>query len=963
MARMELSCRRFALFGGAQVDAGSYSVCVHPGAIGLQKRGTLALITEPAGSLAQGEEACRLVQKAVVDGYFSDHSLGLTGSLLNALDTANNAVLQHNSGWADKDSNQSATAVAQIVKTRKTRVGMTAVLIRADGTGLYLAQMAPTQVYILHNDVLTALPEPPSWKQHEERPVVTLKRITSAEDGEEAAVTDEDALDLPITISDVPEPALALGTAPGLQADLIYRRISEGDKVILVSSDLARYIERDWAEQTFAWKDVDGISDALYALAMERTLAEAHACVLELGVPVSSGVDVDYTTPVATRPAEQVEHDGGSAVPLGPPPQKQAGNLIDALRGPREWLSRRRGQVQPPNAGEVPQVLNQYEAIGELQPQSQMAAGSEEQVEQEEDGDNDAIWSRQPTQLFVQRTPELPPYQRHATAEALPSSYEDEEEEADELQFDGWEDMPPALDNPRFNASHNVIYKPRLLEDAAARNEYAEGFGTFPEATPPRAHPDMHIVEEEFVRTPAKSAAGERAQLALGWTGKTLRAMLPDKLAGAGGGKMKMPLRLVILGVLGVVGVVLILSLISMKGNPQRTAAHNLLTEAQALETSANQSGVTEAARLEQLQLALDKAQQAAQDDPQSKDTSTLITKLNGELDSARGITRLSSLKVLFDFNAIDQAAKTVTTTTGVGAAANPATMSAPAAGNMDIVGQGNDLYALDRSTNSVYRCQIAAKSCSPLLSKGDNVGGTKVGDLLAVTLRVGSPVVVDSKLVSYVYNADSGSWNAQQLGSADTLQQPIGIATYDGNLYLLGAKPGQISKYASGQYGQSPLDWITDDATKAAMQSPVAIAIDGAIYVTLADGKILVMQGGKLTTTITPKASTGTSVPTELYTGTDVQNIYLLRSEDGSITRINKEGKTLAILKAPADAEVTSFSGMAVDEGKSKVYLAQGRKVYEAPMGSAEGVPAQTTTQQSVSQTPQPTVRPTVEP
>src|SRR5512146_1613669 len=96
MARMELSCRRFALFGGAHVDAGSYSVCVHPGAPGLQKRGTLALITEPAGSLAQGEDACRLVQRAVVDGYFSDHSLGLTGSLLNALDTANNAVLQHN---------------------------------------------------------------------------------------------------------------------------------------------------------------------------------------------------------------------------------------------------------------------------------------------------------------------------------------------------------------------------------------------------------------------------------------------------------------------------------------------------------------------------------------------------------------------------------------------------------------------------------------------------------------------------------------------------------------------------------------------------------------------------------------------------------------------------------------------------------------------------------------------------
>ena len=72
----------------------------------------------------------------------------------------------------------------------------------------------------------------------------------------------------------------------------------------------------------------------------------------------------------------------------------------------------------------------------------------------------------------------------------------------------------------------------------------------------------------------------------------------------------------------------------------------------------------------------------------------------------------------------------------------------------------------------------------------------------------------------------------------------------------MLGAKGSQISKYISGQYGDAPIDWITDGPTLDAMKSPVAIAIDGAIYVTLADGKILVMQGGKLVTTITPKTS-----------------------------------------------------------------------------------------------------------
>jgi hypothetical protein len=706
---------------------------------------------------------------------------------------------------------------------------------------------------------------------------------------------------------------------------------------------------------------------------MERTLAEAHACVLELGVPVSSGVDVDYTVPVAPQLALRVNQDGGAAsAPHEPQAPKQPGTLIEALRGPREWLTRRRSEANSIDPSDNSQEPGHSNARPPQSEQPVAASNGNLAEEGENDSDDGAIWSRQPTQLFVQRTSELPPYQAHATAQALPATYDDPDEE---LQFDGWEDTPPALDNPRFNAAPNVVYKPRLLGDSEDVDNlgsvYLRGYEVPVETT--AAQPNMHIVDDETEapRASARTIAGDLGKRGLSLAGNTLRAMLPDKIAGrvpgvaaGGGGKTQLPLRLVIVGVLAVVGAILVFSLISMKGNPQRTAAHTLLTDAQALETSANQTGVADADRLEQLQLALDKARQAAVDDPTSQEATTLITKLNGEIDTARGITRLSSLNLLFDLDAIDQAANPISQTTGVGAAANPA--QAPASEKLQIVGQGNDLYALDQSANRIYRCQIAAKACSPLLNKGENVDGTTVGDLLAITLRVGSPVVLDTQFVAYVYNADSGSWNAQQLGSADSLQQPVGIATYDGNLYLLGAKPGQISKYVSGQYGESPTDWITDDATKAAMQSPVAIAIDGAIYVTLADGKILVMQGGKLTTTITPKSSQGMSDPTLLYTGTDVQNLYLLRSDGGTVTRMNKDGKTLSILQTPTDSEVTSVSGLSVDEGKNKLYLAQGRKVYEAAIpaqGASTPAQSQSQTQQSTSQTPQPTVRPTVEP
>ena len=178
------------------------------------------------------------------------------------------------------------------------------------------------------------------------------------------------------------------------------------------------------------------------------------------------------------------------------------------------------------------------------------------------------------------------------------------------------------------------------------------------------------------------------------------------------------------------------------------------------LKETGKQAGVSDTERLEKLQLALDKAQQAADDDPSSKDVTTLIGKLNGEIDTARGVTRLTSLKVLFDLSAIDAAASPAAQVEAATGATAPTTTTVSTA-KLDIVGQGNDLYVLDHSSSRMYRCQIAAKSCAPLISKGDNVNGTNVSDLVAVTLRVGSPVVLDTQLVSYVYNADTGAWEA----------------------------------------------------------------------------------------------------------------------------------------------------------------------------------------------------------
>src|SRR6266566_6383077 len=148
MGRLEVSCRRFAILSGVEQDPGDYAICVHPSSPGLQRKGTLALITEPAGSHPSlATEACKLTQRVVVESYFADSALSLTSSLLNALDHANTALLEYNYSSPDSSSGGPGDVAVQSggVKPRRAKVGVTALLIRPDGAGIYLSQMAPTQ--------------------------------------------------------------------------------------------------------------------------------------------------------------------------------------------------------------------------------------------------------------------------------------------------------------------------------------------------------------------------------------------------------------------------------------------------------------------------------------------------------------------------------------------------------------------------------------------------------------------------------------------------------------------------------------------------------------------------------------------------------------------------------------------------------------------------------------------------
>lgn len=1053
-ASLEVTCRRFAVLSGTRQEADDYTTCIQtrPGS----RKGTLALLTEPAGDHPSlSVEACKLAQKIIGDHYATDNSLSLTSGFLGALDAANSAVLRFNYASQGDDAEDAGGPVPVRtggLRAGRFKVGLTAVMLRADGTGIYLAQMAPAQAYIRHNGMVAPVPETPAWRSHG-RPIKNRPPLSLVRDDEDPDlfVEAEEGVDVAPDYTQENLLAPALGTAPGIESDLMYRRVEEGDVIVLVSSGLARLLDRDTAEDILSLDNADAVSDALFDLAMSNGVAQAHACVLMLGALASSGVEAGWDespiravvpeasdtsgAPDAANVLDTFEEYGyqpGIVKSIVVAPEESTPNRLAGLRGtllaPKVWLNARKQQALGHEAEDT-RACNEEDAPDSHEPVQlhqhvhvQVHTEDQPPATQEADGDATLDGSTLPSRLSIApmphpvtereaqtgdllREPEQPiePMRILVQRTIYTPAYKapvlwNEDEEAENAPFDGWEDTPPILTYPDAEdeessaptvfpweqeprtGPRNVTQATHTHHTQATRNTPAmknypapqlftgpavtfqpAGVGANPHGT--------HRQADMLKSVPAR--LGKLGRGAAAWIGSTVRNMLPERqlfkpkrslntLKGALYGRA-VPVR-VLTGValLAVLGL-LAWSVLRVVGSGKQTQVNTLLQQAKQEDLLANQPSTPDGERVKSLTAALTHAKQAVVDDPRSSEAKLLVDKVQAELDKAQGVTRLAGISPLFDLTQLSDAPAPVT---GIAAAA-------PATGTIqvsDIIVMSNDAYILDKSQGKVYRCNISAKTCSPVLGSGDTAAGQKVGQPVAMTVRVANLVVVDDKLLSYVFSPDTSSWQVEQLGDADKLQKPSDIATYDGNLYLLGAKSGQVSKYASGKYASPPEDWIKDQTGVDQMKNPVAIAIDGAIYVLLSDGKILIMQGGTVGRVIAPKPDLAAGAPSDLFTSTDTRDLYVLRATDGTITRISKEGQTLGTFKAPAsENKLATLTGMTVDEGRGKLYLVAGQKVYQANLPGytaqvAPDAPAPAA-QQPANTAQQPTVRPTAEP
>ena len=195
MPRYELRSQLFGLANGQQRASGDYVLAAEPApnAALEARKGQLFIVAEAAHASVRERDACHQAIRTLRKAFYDNSSYSITTSLSKAIEKTNKLLYQQN-----------FNTTAQ----KRAFVGVTCAVLKDQN--LYVAQVQPTQVLLLAEGQLRALPTNPAW----------------AGDDHTTPVLRPNALGASLTI----EPVFARAT------------LRSGDALIIGASDLAPYV-------------------------------------------------------------------------------------------------------------------------------------------------------------------------------------------------------------------------------------------------------------------------------------------------------------------------------------------------------------------------------------------------------------------------------------------------------------------------------------------------------------------------------------------------------------------------------------------------------------------------------------------------------------------------------------------------------------------------------------------------
>ncbi|MBN1201070.1 MAG: hypothetical protein JXJ20_04365 [Anaerolineae bacterium] len=174
------------------------------------------------------------------------------------------------------------------------------------------------------------------------------------------------------------------------------------------------------------------------------------------------------------------------------------------------------------------------------------------------------------------------------------------------------------------------------------------------------------------------------------------------------------------------------------------------------------------------------------------------------------------------------------------------------------IVNGGVDLYTLDRTAGAVYHDTlnengdgVTSRDETPIIRRNQAIGRYVVGDLLDIEWLRSGGTVHDNVLIMLGYDGLLISYSptffasAQQLVIDGRWQQPVAMAVFGGNLYVLDVGANQVWRYVptpgERRYGNAPEEYFTGE-DRPVLSGAVDLGIsedEGAVYILFEDGTL----------------------------------------------------------------------------------------------------------------------------
>jgi serine/threonine protein phosphatase PrpC len=935
MSNLRVLASQFELAGGLRREKGDFLVDAEmwmpPAA--LQKRGNLYIIAEIEGDnpeypSPQAKEYCQEAQMTILEEYYNfNATASITSALRHALERGNQQIFNRNSAT---------------LPPNRRGVGVSCAVVR--GNELFLAQMPPTQAFVVHQGQLRYYPANFGQNNND------IEYIES----------------MPIAGTRHVDTPPSLGRYAQIEPTFNRVVFDDGDLLVLCSSKLAGKLTLDQAERYFNGEEGRRALFNLADFARSQNISDGYA--------LSISVRGDYSTHQLDRAAAERSEFFSQRNTDNNPIRGALEGVVGAVSLLTSQFTPTKERPEPPQNNftyqqsatvEPPRTVDDLEqAVQQATPRGQASA-------------IDPVQPEEPRPHLKQQSDNLkePPFFRD--------------------QRDQFEKTPePDAMPPQAN-----VFRPPTPEEVAQARAAVENDSKIPPAEPkprvfsytgttepkppkppvtPFPQPKITIDTEDVV-PPVESK--KRTFSFFGGKAKPTTTInpgqgAPDPYFDMVGGDGYLPpeslkeerkrlkgglnfgnlwIKAGLAGLIAIAILFLLFAVVSVAnfGGGDNNKALDLVKQAEQKRIVAQQLAATDPIRartiIRDANADLDLAVK------EKKDLPEIVTTRNAlrvTLDQIDRVTVPNDLRLSTDLTGQGTGVKVTST----------------------FLASTNDaVFMLDSGRNQILLQDLQGVTRS-ILKAGDKASNRTFNKALAIAPRLDSIIVIDGENAAWVYDRKANSWAASLLGSSANWAVPIQkIDTYQGNLYVIGPAGGQVLRFLAGNYAAKPDEWLdNNEVDKAGLNKATAFAIDGRIYSINSEGIYTQMARpdgktkGEVLNQFNLNANAAVNPPlknpTKLIVGTlDYPYIFVIDGQKRILQFQKSNGQFIQQFKTSATGkELDNLNDIYFDEVNKKLFAVGDNRIYVFRVPSAPPLNPVTT---STTVLPNPTVTTIVTP